>query len=315
MLSGDEMLSRLDEAVTALDQPSIDGINTYFVSWAARQAGLKVALSGLGGDEVFGGYSTFRWGPRFERLTAFGNMFPSSLRGLMASALTGTGVNSGPSDARRKLAAVWRNPDALPHPYFFSRILFTPAQVTGLMNGAGNHAGGERLWWDWLADGAEQARGLDSFNSVSLLETRSYLVSTLLRDTDSMSMANSLEVRVPFLDHPLVELVARLPEQMKRRRGIPKALLVETLRDLLPAEVVNQTKRGFTFPWQQWLRGKLYDRMRHGLTETAGALRPWLDPQITSAVWQDFLAGRTSWARPWSLYVVSQWARRHLDGA
>ena len=132
MVSGEDMVARLPQAVGALDQPSMDGINTYFVSWAARQAGLKVALSGLGGDEVFGGYPTFRMTPRVAAAAGLARTLPSSLRRAMSESLVAIGRNgrrSSRTDALRKFGAVWTGPDSLPHPYFFTRLLFTPQQL------------------------------------------------------------------------------------------------------------------------------------------------------------------------------------------
>ncbi len=218
MLSGDELLGRLSEAVGALDLPTMDGINTYFVSAAARAAGLKVALSGLGGDEVFGGYSTFGRTPRYQRLAQAGNVVPAGVRSAMAAAMAEAGGRFIRGDAARKIAALWKNSGSLPDPFYFGRLLFTPAQVSVLMNNV-RPAQHESLWWDWLAESVVAARQLDSFAAVSCLEAQSYLVNTLLRDTDSMSMAHSLEVRVPFLDHPLVEFVTHLPQEVKLGKG------------------------------------------------------------------------------------------------
>ena len=136
------------------------------------------------------------------------------------------------------MAALWRDPNFLPHPYFYTRLLFTPLQVLGLLNGNGFDS--PEPWKDWLEETARGSKQLDDFTAVSCLESRSYMVDTLLRDTDSMSMAHSLEVRVPFLDHALVEFVARLPGSIKRDNGRAKSLLVDAVADLLPAEVVSQ---------------------------------------------------------------------------
>ncbi|HKZ78072.1 MAG TPA: asparagine synthase-related protein [Pyrinomonadaceae bacterium] len=310
LLSAEEMLNRLDEAVGAMDQPTMDGINTYFVSWAAREAGLKVALSGVGGDEVFGGYSSFRRTPHYERIAAIGSRMPSDLRKTVAAVVSSAALFTH-GDAARKIAALWSEPQSFPHPYFFGRALFTPPQVSQLMTKGADCRGA--LWWGWLSAAARDAGNRDAFGAVSCLETRSYLVNTLLRDTDSMSMANSLEVRVPFLDRELVDFVTRVPEHFKLRRGRPKALLVAALKDLLPAEVVNHHKRGFTLPWTYWLRGPLRRRVEEGLSEIAPAFREVLNQKRVSRVWKSHLRGHTSWSRPWSLYVLNEWAKRHLE--
>jgi asparagine synthase (glutamine-hydrolysing) len=312
LLAGEEMLERQEEAVSALDQPSMDGINTYFVARAARQAGLKVALSGLGGDEVFGGYTTFRATPLLAALAGLARRSPEAVRSLAAAALLCLGKASRRTDALRKLAAAWRAPDSLPHPYFFARVLFTPEQVRKLVRDG--TLGSDGPWRDRLNRAARAAGQRDSFTAVTQLELESYLVNTLLRDTDAMSMAHSLEVRVPFLDHRLVEFVARLPRPLKQRRGAEKALLRAALGELLPREVAGQRKRTFTLPWEKWLRAPLREPVEAGLAHLAPTLAAALAPAAVQAVWQDFLNGRTTWSRPWSLYVLNRWVSRHLDG-
>jgi asparagine synthase (glutamine-hydrolysing) len=320
LLTSDTVLERIDEAVGALDQPTADGINTYFVSWAARQAGLKVALSGLGGDEVFGGYSTFRSTPRATRVRALARGVPKSVRSLAAAAILKTAGNGKRADAVRKGVSAWRSPDDLPHAHFFARSLFSPDMCIELQSGsAGSFAerGAGRApaesWRAWLDCAAHEVEGRDAFTAVSWLEMRSYMVNMLLRDTDAVSMAHSLEVRVPLLDHELVEFVAALPASAKQRAGHPKALLAEAVRDILPAEVLNQPKRTFTLPWEHWLGGPLGDRVAQNLDNLSAPLSDHLQSKAVRGVWQSFRARHTSWSRPWSLYVLNEWVRRNVE--
>jgi asparagine synthase (glutamine-hydrolysing) len=312
LLTGEDMLARLEESVTAFDQPSADGVNSYFVSWAARQVGLKVALSGLGSDEIFGGYSTFRSTPQVGRLASFGRLLPSWLRSSTARAMEGVASRRGTPDSGRKLASALRNPGSMPHGYFFTRALFTP-DAAPFRHPLAENSAAPSAWRAWQSKITLESERLDPFNAVSWLELRSYMVNMLLRDTDSVSMSNSLEVRVPFLDHPLVEFVMRLPASAKQNGTVSKPLLVAALGDLLPNDVIAQRKRTFTFPWEKWLRGPLKSRVEHSLQNLSPVLLSALDEHRVSNVWQDFLSGRTSWSRPWSLYVLNEWTRRHLE--
>ena len=319
-LEGDAVVSRLDEAVAALDQPSMDGINTYFVSWAAREAGLKVALSGLGGDELFGGYATFTDTPRIKRMIQMAWFAPLPLRKAVAPLLRAVIVSRSSPDAARKAVAAWLKPDALPHPYFFTRALFPAgAELSRLIaprfrpsSVAADGVTLEPTWLGWLERAADGARKLEGMGSVSWLEMRSYMASTLLRDTDSVSMARSLEVRVPLLDTPLVEFVGALSGAARWSAAQPKALLSDAIADLLPQEILTQKKRTFTLPWEEWLRGPLRKRMEASFAELAPGLAEYLRVDGVRSVWSAFLAGRTSWSRPWSIYVMNEWCRRNL---
>ena len=314
------MLSRFDEAVASLDQPTMDGINTYFVSWAAREAGLKVALSGLGGDECFAGYATFANTATLNRLQKLSPLVPEVLRrgtiGLVSQVM---GMRMSP-DAAAKAAAAWTHPDRLPHPYFFARALFPLGQLEKLTEPrfrpstvGTDGVTLEPTWFGWVDRVATEAAKLEPIGSTAWLEMRSYMVSTLLRDTDSVSMARSLEVRVPLLDTPLVEFVSTLPDKARHRPGAQKALLVEALDDVLTKEAVGGRKKTFTLPWEQWLRGPLRARIESSLGNITPSLQAHLRSEGVRGVWNAFLRRETSWSRPWSLYVLNEWCRRHVS--
>jgi asparagine synthase (glutamine-hydrolysing) len=318
-LDGAAMLARIDEAVAGLDQPSMDGINTYFVSWAAREVGLKVALSGLGGDELFAGYASFGNTALLQRLTRLAWFVPRPLRRAVAPLLASAFGTRLSRDAASKAVAAWIDPDTLPHPYFYARALFPPGQLERLMEprfrpstvGA-DGVTLEPTWLGWLDRAASEARGLEPVAATAWMEMRCYMASTLLRDTDSVSMASSLEVRVPLLDTPLVEFVSSLPDLARHRPGRQKALLVDALDGLLPEEILGQQKRTFTLPWEEWLRGPLRPRLETSFGNIAPALSPHLRAEGVRAVWAGFLEGKTSWSRPWALYVLNEWCRHHL---
>ena len=316
-LNGDAIPVRLDEALGALDQPTMDGINTYFVSWAAREVGLKVALSGLGGDELFAGYSTFVDTPKISRLTTMAKVLPAGLRGATAGMLRSIFSLRRSPDAAMKAAAAWRTPERLPHPYYFARALFPPGEIDKLIEpryrpstlAADGHTL-EPTWLGWLQLAADEARHMEPVAAVSWLELRTYMANTLLRDTDAVSMARSLEVRVPLLDTPLVEFITALPDEARRKRGVQKALLVEALGKLLPAEITAQKKRAFTLPWEQWLRGPLKRRVEQSFSSVPDSLKALLKLDGVRSVWNSFLAGQTSWSRPWALFVLNEWVKR-----
>jgi asparagine synthase (glutamine-hydrolysing) len=313
------ILARIDEAVAALDQPSMDGTNTYFVSWAAREVGLKVALSGLGGDELFAGYASFANTVLLKRLTSLAWFVPRPLRRTFAPLLVSLLGMRMARDAAGKGVAAWTDPDTLPHPYFYARALFPPGPLERLLEPryrpSAVGADGVTLdptWLGWLNRTASEARKLESVAATAWLEMRCYLASTLLRDTDSVSMARSLEVRVPLLDTPLVEFVSSLPDKARHRTDAQKALLVEALGELLPEEILGQQKRTFTLPWEEWLRGPLRPRLEASFADIAPSLAPHLHVQGVRSVWAEFLKGRTSWSRPWALYVLNEWCKHHL---
>jgi asparagine synthase (glutamine-hydrolysing) len=318
-LDGTAMLARIDEAVAGLDQPTMDGINTYFVSWAAREVGLKVALSGLGGDELFAGYASFANTAMLQRLTRLAWFVPRPMRRAFAPLMASILETRMSRDASGKAVAAWTDPDTLPHSYFYARALFPPGQLKRLMEPrfrpstvGSDGVTLEPTWLGWLDRTASEAAKMEPVAATAWMEMRCYMASTLLRDTDSVSMARSLEVRVPLLDTPLVEFVSSLPDTARHRAGTQKALLVEALAGLLPEEILGQHKKTFTLPWEEWLRGPLRPRLEASLAEIAPSLAPHLRMEGVRGVWAAFLEGKTSWSRPWSLYVLNEWCRHHL---
>jgi asparagine synthase (glutamine-hydrolysing) len=138
------------------------------------------------------------------------------------------------------------------------------------------------------------------------------MLNTLLRDSDSMSMAHGLEVRVPLIDHVLAKRMLSMPGSMKLDSQTPKPLLVRSLGGTLPRQIVHRSKRGFTLPFEHWLRQELRPEITRNLSAMRGVLEGVVRPNAGQQVWDDFEQGRTSWTRPWSLYVLNQWCEQHF---
>jgi asparagine synthase (glutamine-hydrolysing) len=137
------------------------------------------------------------------------------------------------------------------------------------------------------------------------------MTNTLLRDSDSMSMAHGLELRVPFLDRALVEACFRIPGAKKLEGKAPKSLLLSSLGVELPPEIVNRPKRGFTLPFERWLRREMRPVVERALVDAKFDHAGFSSDAVRS-VWNRFLAGETSWSRPWSLFVLQRWCGENL---
>ncbi len=305
-VSQQDTLAVLPDALCAMDQPTIDGINTYLVSAKARAAGVKVALTGLGADEMFAGYSNFRRVPRMEAFSKQFGRLPRLARQPLAASMA---MFAGRGDRSRKLAELATGQDSVVHPYFLVRMLFGAAEREVL---AGEGFGdSERALESVLRESIAQSSTLDPVNRVSYLESHFYMRNTLLRDSDFMSMAHGLELRVPFLDRALVEACFRIPGERKLEGNSPKGLLLASLGVELPREIVDRPKRGFTLPFERWLRGEMRPVVEEALLKSN-----WDQTSITASavreVWNRFFAGETSWSRPWSLFVLTQWCGQNL---
>jgi asparagine synthase (glutamine-hydrolysing) len=309
LVTADEILAKLPQALQAMDQPSIDGINTYVVAEAASQAGLKVALSGLGGDEVFAGYSFFHTIARDEQWRARAQMMPIGLRRSAAAAISAVAS----SHRATKLSALLRSHDLGDHAVALHRQLFTDEQRGRLLASDGfvspQRTEDRELLDCWTARRLANCAAADPVNQASALELGGYLGNTLLRDTDMMSMRHSLEVRVPLIDHQVVERLLAVPGQIKLREREPKWLLVEAVGDL-PRETWQRPKRGFELPFKHWLLSALREQVAEALR--LPTLDGFIQMSAADALWRDFAAGRLSWSRVWSLYVLGEWARLNL---
>lgn len=304
-LSPDDFLALLPEALDGMDHPSGDGPNTYVVSKMTREAGITMALSGLGGDELFAGYSIFERSMRLRNLRWL-NLVPRLLRAGLGQLAHGL----KPSIATAKIAGILgkRRLSAL-SAYPFNRQVFLDEQISAVLNREplpGNAV--DVLLDEYSADARFQAMPL--LSQVSVAEMATYMQHVLLRDTDQMSMAHALEVRVPFLDHELVELVLGLPDAIKYPHT-PKQLLVESLGDLLPSEIVNRPKMGFTLPYAQWMKADLRAFCEQRLNRLAE--REAFNGANVRAYWADFLADRKtiSWSRIWMLVVLEHWLEKN----
>ena len=306
------LLEQLPVALAQMDQPTGDGINTYVVARAVRATGIKVALSGLGGDEFFAGYPSFKRVPRALKYLRRWRGAPQSLRRLAAGAV----LTLGNSSIRAtKTAALLGGDGTLAAVFPLTRQVLSPAQRHALL---------EETWWqcvaetpdpyvELLAEKYKPATEVELLSLISYAEGRTYMHDVLLRDTDQMSMAHALEVRVPFLDHQLVEYLMGLPDAHKVSNGTPKRLLVESLAGLLPDEIVHRPKRGFTLPFEPWMRGGLRSFCAERLSPDRIGSRGLFRPERVRDLWQTFLAGdaRVSWSRLWVLVVLEDWLERN----
>ncbi|MDQ2805871.1 MAG: asparagine synthase (glutamine-hydrolyzing) [Chloroflexota bacterium] len=316
-VTGADLARELPRIIPAMDQPTHDGINTYFVSQHAK-SGVTVALSGLGADELFGGYSTFRFAARLAQYRGIQARVPVGVGRAAAGVLERLPPRYGLSWALRGAAGMLNAYPTAAEQYLLVRGFFSPAGQATLRNGHGGAEAAQPLLRELLAE----LPPTDVVNQISYLELKTYMADQLLRDTDVMSMAFSLEARVPFLDHPLVEFVATMPPDLKMRPGQPKYILKKAVADLLPAGILHAPKMGFGFPLAYWmreqpLRGIVSDCLSRASVERRGLLAY---PAVAAAERAFYSGDRTDprsyqlYERVWLLTVLELWCRSYLDG-
>jgi asparagine synthase (glutamine-hydrolysing) len=298
--------AEIEQVIDSLDQPSADGVNTWFVSKAARQAGLTVALSGLGGDELFAGYGAFTLFKRALGLRRAAGFIPRSLYEPLDKAISASGSHLR---LRRVLKLALHDRDSR-EAYASIRCVFLDDQILGVLSPE-LRAEAARFM---AATPAAAVRGVDDSDPVNLLsrlELENYMKSTLLRDADVMSMAHGLEVRVPLVDHLLVEKTLSIAGRFKLQAGKQKPLLTATVPSL-PAAVITRPKMGFVFPLDEWLRSAMSKWFVESFREATRHGDTILDARAIEAVLTGFHAGTSAFSvsRVWSLFVLASVCRR-----
>jgi asparagine synthase (glutamine-hydrolysing) len=299
-LSAKHFLDEVPDALNALDHPSGDGSNTYVISEVTRKQGVKMALSGLGGDELFAGYDVFRRMSAIRRLRSL-ELMPQAMRRLSGNAMR----SLWPSVRSEKIANLFElKKFSAEYAYPITRRVLTDRQILQLFPQIHSVP-------DALASITSDAMNLSlpMLSKISIAEMNGYMLHVLLRDADQMSMAHALEVRVPFLDHRLVEFVLGVNDTIKYP-STPKKLLLDSVGDLLPHEVVHRPKMGFTFPWSIWMRGELRGFCEDGLKGLASI--SVIRHSEVMRMWMLFLSGSKviTWSRIWPMVVLGHWVKK-----
>jgi len=303
ILTGKDILNDLDKIVNGIDQPSGDGVNTYFVSKAAKE-GMTVALSGLGGDELFAGYPHFiNFRSQHEEEHCVNRVFRYSAKKI---------ADSLPSKIRKRqpLKNLRYFGENLNRKYSLSRSVFWEDEKLKLYSN------------DYLIDYSKFLPDSSLFyfdipvspddvvQSVSKLELMGYMPNTLLRDTDAMSMVHSLEVRVPLIDHKLVEYVYLLPSEFKLNGKISKYLLIETFKDLIPGEILKRKKTGFEIPMGCWLKNELKEIVNDVFSKDSITNRNIFNFNEMQNIYKRFYEGRAGYMLIWMFVILELWMRK-----
>ena len=317
MLTEAHFVENLEAALDSQDQPSFDGLNAYYMSHAIRSAGFSVALSGAGGDELFGGYTSYRALPLLHRWSRHAAWVPRGLRVAAAKLTSWPMRRSGgavpPQTRWAKLSDMVRHGDDLLALYQLAYALFLPGFQRELL--ATGFA-------DVLTDGLPSAMrrrlcsetvGRAPLSAISVMEQRLFLGERLLRDNDVASMASSLEQRVPLVDQVLFESVDHLPDHARYRPLGRKAMLRRIGLRGLDHTLFERPKSGFVLPFDRWIRRGLKDTMHQTLRDPQAVAPAGLDPVAVMRLWQAFLDGAPGmyWSRVWSIFVFIRWCQRN----
>ncbi len=301
-----DMARLAPQVLGSMDQPTSDGINTYVVSHAARAVGLKAALSGLGGDELFGGYPSFRDVPRmvvFQHLArVFHNPLSTLLRGHVSTA-----------NRFSKWLDLLAAPADLLSAYLVRRRLFSSRQLEALVPTLVGQARWHRgLAPEYVEELVADIRGVGPWDAVSRLEMDLYMGQTLLRDSDVMGMANSVEIRLPYLDAEFADGVQGVAKTSPLRPGRAKKCLRDAMSQWLPPGSANTRKQAFTLPLEAWMLGRLRGEVEEGLT-ALGILSGVFNAPFIQRLWRDFCSRpkRVGWLRIWSLFALARFIQRH----
>jgi asparagine synthase (glutamine-hydrolysing) len=277
-ICGKDIKKHINKIFYHMDQPTVDGVNSYFVSLAASKLKLKVALSGLGGDEIFCGYPSFKQLPKLYALSKVYSIFPNKICNF---------ISKNSFSYIGKICSILSS-NSFYEAYLNYRGVFNKEQIKKLMNIG-------------ISIPYKKLQIKDILSKISFLEITNYMLNQLLRDTDVFSMAHSLEVRVPFVDHKVIECVAKIPSKYKIGK-IPKKLLVKAVGNL-PEKIIYRKKQGFIFPFELWMRNELKDFIEKKLANSV------FDEKIIMKLLNDFYNKKVHWSKVWSLVVLEEWLK------
>jgi asparagine synthase (glutamine-hydrolysing) len=327
VVRGDDVRDRICQIAYGLDQPTVDGVNSYFVSMAARR-GVTVAISGTGGDELFAGYPWFGQ-MVLEQIRTQSTPWKSLAKSMLASVARQRVLDSlVPMRGGYRFSSLRDNAGFLSR-YYSTNPTFEAAWTARLLApGLRSTAqAGRSPHYDFCPiDELPHGSVLERVTGVCL---RGYTTNQLLRDIDAASMSHSLEVRVPYLDPVVADAALSLPDSAKMtappeswsasaksyRDSGTKRILLDVGKNLLPAGFDTKVKRGFGMPFDYWLRGPLREVLHDTLSEEHVKARGLLDQHAVAGVRDRFLTGSVEWPQPWLLMMIELWAREVLDSS